>query len=208
MYKHKCKNKTVKENKQTELCILSSFSPLVQDGLMRWAKQIETGYCLISGRQALDDTELFLGQVKTNQSFLCHINYIFNIKLTFFFFLAEKEPKDKPPSDTPCADPCLRCELILIFSLTLIYEWGIHVCIDSGVIRISMSQEKSEVDERCSAVVQVCSGSMRVRGMVHCRAYIHNNKPKARHAAQVIKAYYQYLKRRDVQFRYCIVYEI
>lgn len=53
--------------------------------------------------------------------------------------------------------------------------------------RIFVSDEQSELDERSSALVQVCSGSMRVRGVVHCRAYIHNNKPKARHAAQAIK---------------------
>ncbi|XP_058608046.1 protein odr-4 homolog isoform X1 [Onychostoma macrolepis] len=53
--------------------------------------------------------------------------------------------------------------------------------------RIIVSDEQSELDERSSALVQVCSGSMKVRGVVHCRAYIHNNKPKARHAAQAIK---------------------
>ncbi len=62
-----------------------------------------------------------------------------------------------------------------------------------------MSQEQSELDERSSALVQVCSGSMRVRGVVHCRAYIHNNKPKARHAAQVINAYSYCFMLRDVQ---------
>uniref|UniRef100_A0A8C1QXK7 Protein odr-4 homolog n=1 Tax=Cyprinus carpio TaxID=7962 RepID=A0A8C1QXK7_CYPCA len=44
-----------------------------------------------------------------------------------------------------------------------------------------------KLDERSSALVQLCSGSVKVRGVVHCRAYIHNNKPKARHAAQAIK---------------------
>uniref|UniRef100_A0A673GUT7 Protein odr-4 homolog n=1 Tax=Sinocyclocheilus rhinocerous TaxID=307959 RepID=A0A673GUT7_9TELE len=94
----------------------------MKDGLRRWAKPIEAAYCLINGRQALDDSELISGQVKT-LSFLCHVD----------------------------------------------------------------STEQSELDERSSALVQVCSGSMRVRGVVHCRAYIHNNKPKARHAAQAIK---------------------
>uniref|UniRef100_A0A9J7Y836 Protein odr-4 homolog n=1 Tax=Cyprinus carpio carpio TaxID=630221 RepID=A0A9J7Y836_CYPCA len=47
--------------------------------------------------------------------------------------------------------------------------------------------EQAELDERSSALVQLCSGSVKVRGVVHCRAYIHNNKPKARHAAQAIK---------------------
>uniref|UniRef100_A0A673GV85 Protein odr-4 homolog n=1 Tax=Sinocyclocheilus rhinocerous TaxID=307959 RepID=A0A673GV85_9TELE len=86
----------------------------MKDGLRRWAKPIEAAYCLINGRQALDDSELISGQVKT-----------------------------------------LHCQ------------------------HGSLSQ--------ISALVQVCSGSMRVRGVVHCRAYIHNNKPKARHAAQAIK---------------------
>ncbi|XP_052470916.1 protein odr-4 homolog [Carassius gibelio] len=53
--------------------------------------------------------------------------------------------------------------------------------------RIFVSDEQSELDERSSALVQVCRGSVKVRGVVHCRAYIHNNKPKARHAAQAIK---------------------
>ncbi|KAL6471597.1 hypothetical protein MHYP_G00202470 [Metynnis hypsauchen] len=41
--------------------------------------------------------------------------------------------------------------------------------------------------QRCSAVVQASSGSVHVRGTVHCRAYIHTNKPRTRHAAQAIK---------------------
>uniref|UniRef100_A0A671NEZ9 Protein odr-4 homolog n=1 Tax=Sinocyclocheilus anshuiensis TaxID=1608454 RepID=A0A671NEZ9_9TELE len=98
----------------------------MKDGLRRWAKQIEAAYCLINGRQALDDSELSSGQ--------------------------KKNPK-------------------ATHRQTL----------------ISMSQEQSELDERSSALVQVCSGSMKVRGVVYCRAYIHNNKPKARHAAQVIR---------------------
>ncbi|XP_036421205.1 protein odr-4 homolog [Colossoma macropomum] len=41
--------------------------------------------------------------------------------------------------------------------------------------------------QRCSAVVQASSGSVRVRGTIHCRAYSHTNKPRIRHAAQAIK---------------------
>ncbi|KAI4883044.1 hypothetical protein NFI96_031490, partial [Prochilodus magdalenae] len=41
--------------------------------------------------------------------------------------------------------------------------------------------------QRCSAVVQTSNGSVCVRGTVHCRAYIHTNKPRTRHAAQAIK---------------------
>ncbi|TRY56848.1 hypothetical protein DNTS_004115 [Danionella cerebrum] len=54
-------------------------------------------------------------------------------------------------------------------------------------VRILISEEMSEVDERSTAQVQVCSGSMTIRGVVHCRAYVHNNKPKAKHAAKAIK---------------------
>ncbi|KTG01845.1 hypothetical protein cypCar_00012663, partial [Cyprinus carpio] len=99
----------------------------MKDGLRRWAKQIEAAYCLINGRQALDDSELISGQ--------------------------KKNPKTTNRQTLPA--------------------------------RIFVSDEQSELGERSSALVQVCSGSMRVRGVVHCRAYIHNNKPKARHAAQV-----------------------
>ncbi|XDV27146.1 hypothetical protein PO909_030726 [Leuciscus waleckii] len=101
----------------------------MKDCLKRWAKQIEAGNCLISGRQALDDSELISGQKK-------------NLKTTH---------RQTFPA------------------------------------RILVSDEQPELDERSSALVQLCSGSMRVRGVVHCRAYIHNNKPKARHAVQAIK---------------------
>ncbi|KAK2901106.1 hypothetical protein Q8A67_009221 [Cirrhinus molitorella] len=101
----------------------------MKDGLGRWAKQIEAAYCLINGRQALDDSELISGQKK-------------NLKTAH---------RQTLPA------------------------------------RIFVSDEQSELDERSSALVRVCSGSIRVRGVVHCRAYIHNNKPKARHAAQAIK---------------------
>ncbi len=70
-----------------------------------------------------------------------------------------------------------------------------------------MSQDQTELDERSSALVQVCSGSMMVRGVVHCRAYIHNNKPKTRHAAQVINAYSYCFMLRDVQCITTMLYE-
>lgn len=47
--------------------------------------------------------------------------------------------------------------------------------------------EDADAGQMSSAVVQECSGSVCVRGAVHCRAYIHTNKPKTRHAAQAIK---------------------
>uniref|UniRef100_A0A672K251 Protein odr-4 homolog n=1 Tax=Sinocyclocheilus grahami TaxID=75366 RepID=A0A672K251_SINGR len=95
----------------------------MKDGLRRWAEQIEAAYCLINGRQALDDSELSSGQVKTSLLYQCHRN----------------------------------------------------------------SQSWMSASSTSSALVQVCSGSVKVRGVVYCRAYIHNNKPKARHAAQVIR---------------------
>ncbi|XP_016380604.1 protein odr-4 homolog [Sinocyclocheilus rhinocerous] len=101
----------------------------MKDGLRRWTKQIEAAYCLINGRQALDDSELSSGQ--------------------------KKNPKTTHRQTLPA--------------------------------RIFVTDEQSELDERSSALVQVCSGSVKVRGVVYCRAYIHNNKPKARHAAQAIK---------------------
>lgn len=48
-----------------------------------------------------------------------------------------------------------------------------------------VNQEDTDADQMSSAVVQECSGSVCVRGAVHCRAYIHTNKPKTKHAAQV-----------------------
>uniref|UniRef100_A0A672T2L7 Protein odr-4 homolog n=1 Tax=Sinocyclocheilus grahami TaxID=75366 RepID=A0A672T2L7_SINGR len=96
----------------------------MKDGLRRWAEQIEAAYCLINGRQALDDSELSSGQ----------------------------NPKTTHRQTLPAR----------------IFSW--------------MSASSTS-----SALVQVCSGSVKVRGVVYCRAYIHNNKPKARHAAQVIR---------------------
>ncbi|XP_009982141.1 PREDICTED: protein odr-4 homolog, partial [Tauraco erythrolophus] len=40
---------------------------------------------------------------------------------------------------------------------------------------------------RSTATVQVCSGSINLRGAVRCRAYVHNNKPKVKEAVQVVK---------------------
>ncbi|XP_072547067.1 protein odr-4 homolog isoform X2 [Salminus brasiliensis] len=53
--------------------------------------------------------------------------------------------------------------------------------------QLLVSEENPEAGQRCSAVVQACSKSVSVRGVVHCRAYIHSNKPRTRHAAQAIK---------------------
>ncbi|XP_056597235.1 protein odr-4 homolog [Triplophysa dalaica] len=107
----------------------NSTEKCIQDGLRKWAKQIEAGHCLINGKRAFDDSEFISGQ--------------------------KKNPKITQRQTLPA--------------------------------RILVSEEQPEVDERSSAQIQVCNVSARVQGVVHCRAYIHNNKPKARHAAQAIK---------------------
>ncbi|KAJ7427646.1 Protein odr-4 like protein [Willisornis vidua] len=40
---------------------------------------------------------------------------------------------------------------------------------------------------RSTATVQVCSGSINLRGAVKCRAYIHNSKPRVKEAIQALK---------------------
>ncbi|NXU89866.1 ODR4 protein, partial [Xiphorhynchus elegans] len=40
---------------------------------------------------------------------------------------------------------------------------------------------------RSTATVQVCSGSINLRGAVKCRAYVHNNKPRVKEAIQALK---------------------
>ncbi|NXL60449.1 ODR4 protein, partial [Chordeiles acutipennis] len=40
---------------------------------------------------------------------------------------------------------------------------------------------------RSTATVQVCSGSINLKGAVKCRAYVHNNKPKVKEAVQALK---------------------
>ncbi|XP_021561981.1 protein odr-4 homolog isoform X2 [Carlito syrichta] len=42
-------------------------------------------------------------------------------------------------------------------------------------------------DHRSTAMVQVCSGSVNLKGAVKCRAYIHSNKPKVKDAVQAVK---------------------
>ncbi|XP_016133958.1 LOW QUALITY PROTEIN: protein odr-4 homolog [Sinocyclocheilus grahami] len=110
----------------------------MKDGLRRWAEQIEAAYCLINGRQALDDSELSSGQ--------------------------KKNPKTTHRQTLPAR----------------IFVTDVYQCHRN-------SQSWMSASSTSSALVQVCSGSVKVRGVVYCRAYIHNNKPKARHAAQAIK---------------------
>lgn len=42
-------------------------------------------------------------------------------------------------------------------------------------------------DHRSTATVQICSGSVNLRGDVKCRAYIHSNRPKVKDAVQAVK---------------------
>nr|XP_010334316.2 protein odr-4 homolog isoform X1 [Saimiri boliviensis boliviensis]XP_010334318.2 protein odr-4 homolog isoform X1 [Saimiri boliviensis boliviensis]XP_010334319.2 protein odr-4 homolog isoform X1 [Saimiri boliviensis boliviensis] len=42
-------------------------------------------------------------------------------------------------------------------------------------------------DHRSTATVQICSGSVNLKGAVKCRAYIHNSKPKVKEAVQAVK---------------------
>lgn len=42
-------------------------------------------------------------------------------------------------------------------------------------------------DHKSTATVQVCSGSVNLRGTVKCRAYLHGNRPKVKDALQAMK---------------------
>lgn len=42
-------------------------------------------------------------------------------------------------------------------------------------------------DHRSTATVQICSGSVNLKGAVQCRAYIHSNKPRVKDAVQAVK---------------------
>lgn len=42
-------------------------------------------------------------------------------------------------------------------------------------------------DHRSTATVQICSGSVNLKGAVKCRAYVHSNKPKVKDAVQAVK---------------------
>ncbi|XP_043860938.1 protein odr-4 homolog isoform X2 [Dromiciops gliroides] len=42
-------------------------------------------------------------------------------------------------------------------------------------------------NHRSTATVQVCSGSVNLKGSVRCRAYVHSNKPKVKDAVQALK---------------------
>ncbi|NXI96203.1 ODR4 protein, partial [Psophia crepitans] len=50
-----------------------------------------------------------------------------------------------------------------------------------------LTQLSQGSSRRSTATVQVCSGSINLRGAVKCRAYVHNNKPKVKEAVQALK---------------------
>ncbi|XP_074733238.1 protein odr-4 homolog isoform X1 [Strix uralensis] len=50
-----------------------------------------------------------------------------------------------------------------------------------------LTQLSQSSSHRSTATVQVCSGSINLKGAVKCRAYVHNNKPKVREAIQALK---------------------
>jgi len=47
--------------------------------------------------------------------------------------------------------------------------------------------ETASQPERTTALVQVCEGSLRLRGVVSCQAFLHSNKPRVKHASELIK---------------------
>ncbi|KAM9544318.1 protein odr-4 homolog isoform 1-T2 [Guaruba guarouba] len=50
-----------------------------------------------------------------------------------------------------------------------------------------LTQLSQGSSHRSTATVQVCSGSINLKGAVKCRAYTHNNKPKVKEAIQALK---------------------
>ncbi|XP_030428535.1 protein odr-4 homolog isoform X2 [Gopherus evgoodei] len=50
-----------------------------------------------------------------------------------------------------------------------------------------LTQLSQSSGHRSTATVQVCSGSINLKGAMKCRAYIHNNKPKVKDAIQALK---------------------
>ncbi|NXU56151.1 ODR4 protein, partial [Turnix velox] len=50
-----------------------------------------------------------------------------------------------------------------------------------------LTQLSQSSSPRSTATVQVCSGSINLRGAVKCRAYLHNSKPKVKEAIQALK---------------------
>lgn len=50
-----------------------------------------------------------------------------------------------------------------------------------------LTQLSQGSSHRSTATVQVCSGSINLKGAVKCRAYVHNNKPKVKEAVLALK---------------------
>ncbi|XP_015725363.1 protein odr-4 homolog [Coturnix japonica] len=50
-----------------------------------------------------------------------------------------------------------------------------------------LTQLSQGSSHRSTAAVQVCSGSINLKGAVKCRAYVNNNKPKVKEAIQALK---------------------
>ncbi|XP_039176545.1 protein odr-4 homolog isoform X1 [Crotalus tigris] len=50
-----------------------------------------------------------------------------------------------------------------------------------------LTQLMQSTSSRSTATVQICSGSINLKGALKCKAYIHNNKPKVKDAVQALK---------------------
>ncbi|KAM3841959.1 protein odr-4 homolog isoform 4-T6 [Vipera latastei] len=50
-----------------------------------------------------------------------------------------------------------------------------------------LTQLMQSTNSRSTATVQICSGSINLKGALKCKAYIHNNKPKVKDAVQALK---------------------
>nr|XP_020650772.1 protein odr-4 homolog isoform X2 [Pogona vitticeps] len=50
-----------------------------------------------------------------------------------------------------------------------------------------LTQLSQSSNSRSTATVQVCSGSINLKGALKCKAYIHNNKPKVKDAVKALK---------------------
>ncbi|MBN3321588.1 ODR4 protein, partial [Atractosteus spatula] len=54
-------------------------------------------------------------------------------------------------------------------------------------VQLLMPLVRDSSNERLTALVEVCSESIQLNGVVHCKAYIHSNKPKVKNAIQALK---------------------
>nr|XP_056700513.1 protein odr-4 homolog [Euleptes europaea] len=50
-----------------------------------------------------------------------------------------------------------------------------------------LTQLSQKSNSRSTATVQICSGSINLKGALKCKAYIHNNKPKVKDAVKALK---------------------